>query len=109
VWLSEALREAREQGDRLAELRVGRDLARLWTEQGERQKACDLLAPICGWLTDRGELRDLTEARALLICRNRSRADHSSCECALNDANPAPDLLGDLNYAGDLKPCPGRR
>jgi class 3 adenylate cyclase/tetratricopeptide (TPR) repeat protein len=65
-WLSEALEEARKQGDRLAELRVSRDLAWVWADRGERQQARGLLAPICGWFTGRGELRDLTEARALL-------------------------------------------
>jgi predicted ATPase len=65
-WLSEALEEARKQGDRLAELRVSRDLACVWADRGERQQARDLLAPICGWFTGRGELRDLIEAHALL-------------------------------------------
>jgi hypothetical protein len=65
-WLSEALEEARKQGDRLAELRVSRDLARLWAGRGERERAHDLLAPICSWFIGRGDLGDLTEARALL-------------------------------------------
>jgi hypothetical protein len=65
-WLSEAMVEARKQGDRLAELRVGRDLAGVRADRGERQQARDLLAPICGWFTGRGEVRDLIEARALL-------------------------------------------
>jgi hypothetical protein len=65
-WLSEALEEARKQGDRLAELRVSRDLAGVWAGRGVRQQARDLLAPICGWFMGRGEVCDLIEARALL-------------------------------------------
>lgn len=64
--LSEVLYEARQQGDRLSELRASHDLARLWAEQGERQKARDLLGPICGWLGGGGDLRDVAEATALL-------------------------------------------
>lgn len=41
-------------------------LARLWAEQGERQKAYDLLAPIYGWFTEGFDTRDLKDARALL-------------------------------------------
>jgi hypothetical protein len=65
-WLSEGLEEVRKQGDRPAELRVSRDLACVWAGRGERERARDLLAPICGWFTGPGDLRDLTEARALL-------------------------------------------
>ncbi len=65
-WLSSALHEARQQGDRLTELRASYDLARPWAEQDEFQNACDLLAPICGWFGGRGDLRDMAEAAALL-------------------------------------------
>jgi hypothetical protein len=27
-------------------------LARLWRDQGKRDEACDLLAPVYGWLTE---------------------------------------------------------
>lgn len=64
--LSEVLHEARQQGDRFAELRASHDLARLWAEQGERQKARDLLGPVCVWFGGRGDLRDVAEATALL-------------------------------------------
>jgi predicted ATPase len=65
-WLTEALHEARQQGDRLAELRASHDLARLWAEQGRRRNARDLLGPICGWFTGRGGFRAIAEATALL-------------------------------------------
>ena len=40
--LKHALQTARDQGARMWELRAARDLARLWSEQGERQKAHEL-------------------------------------------------------------------
>jgi class 3 adenylate cyclase/tetratricopeptide (TPR) repeat protein len=65
-WLSDALYEARQQGDRLAELRVSHDLACVWAEQGKRQKARQFLGAICGQFGGRGDLPAVTEATALL-------------------------------------------
>ena len=52
IALHAALTVARQQGARMWELRAGCDLARLWAEQGERQKAHELLAPVYGWFTE---------------------------------------------------------
>jgi hypothetical protein len=41
-------------------------LARLWRDQGKREEACDLLAPVYGWFTEGFDTRDLKEAKALL-------------------------------------------
>jgi predicted ATPase len=41
-------------------------LARLWRDQGKRDKAHDLLAPVYGLSTEAFEIFDLKEARALL-------------------------------------------
>ena len=41
-------------------------LARLWRDQGKRQEAHDLLAPIYGWFTEGFETLDLREAKAFL-------------------------------------------
>jgi predicted ATPase len=41
-------------------------LARLWAEQGERQKAQDLLAPVYAWFTEGFDTADLKDAKALL-------------------------------------------
>jgi hypothetical protein len=41
-------------------------LARLWAEQGERQKAYDLLAPVYGWFTEGFDTADPEDAEALL-------------------------------------------
>jgi len=41
-------------------------MARLWRNQGKRDEARDLLAPVYGWFTEGFNTRDLKEARALL-------------------------------------------
>jgi predicted ATPase len=40
--------------------------ARLWRDQGKRDEARDLLAPVYGWFTEGFDTRDLKEAKALL-------------------------------------------
>ena len=62
----EALAVARNQRAPLWELRAATSLARLWAEQGERQKPYDLLAPVYGWFTEGFDTADLKDARALL-------------------------------------------
>jgi tetratricopeptide (TPR) repeat protein len=65
-WLRASLERAREQQARIAELCAARDLARIWAERGEREMACDLLAPVYGWFTEGFDTPDLKEAKALL-------------------------------------------
>ena len=62
----EALTVARDQGSRTMELRIATDLARLWAEEGDRQKAQDLLAPLYGWFTEGFDTSDLVRAKSLL-------------------------------------------
>jgi len=64
--LEEALRIARKRQAKSYELRAGTALARLWSEQGQRTQARDLLAPIYGWFTEGFDTADLKEAKALL-------------------------------------------
>jgi class 3 adenylate cyclase/predicted ATPase len=61
-----ALTVAREQKAKSWELRAAMRLARLWRDQGERQRANDLLAPIYEWFTEGFDMPDLEEAKALL-------------------------------------------
>jgi predicted ATPase len=42
------------------------ELARLWRDQGRRDEARDLLAPVYGWFTEGFDTLDLKEAKALL-------------------------------------------
>jgi predicted ATPase len=57
---------ARQQGAKALELRAAMSLARLWQQQGKRQEASALLAPVYGWFTEGFETADLQEAKALL-------------------------------------------
>jgi predicted ATPase len=41
-------------------------LARLWRDQGKRDEARALLAPVYGWVTEGFDTLDLKEAKALL-------------------------------------------
>jgi predicted ATPase len=41
-------------------------MARLWRDQGQRDEARDLLAPVYDWFTEGFDTRDLKEAKALL-------------------------------------------
>jgi Tfp pilus assembly protein FimV len=47
-------------------LRAATSLARLWRDQGKRDEARDLLAPVYGWVTEGFDTFDLKEAKALL-------------------------------------------
>jgi predicted ATPase len=62
----QALDIARGQQAKSLELRAAMSLARLWQQQGKRDEARTLLAPIYGWFTEGFDTADLQEARALL-------------------------------------------
>ena len=55
-----------QQGAKSLELRAATSLAHLWGEQGERQKALDLLAPVYERFTEGFDTADLKDAKALL-------------------------------------------
>ena len=62
----EAIAIAKKQGAKFWELRAAMSMARLWRDQGKRDEARDLLAPVYGWFTEGFDTRDLREAKALL-------------------------------------------
>ena len=62
----EAISVALGQNAKVLELRAATNLARLWSNQGKRQEARELLAPVYGWFTEGFDTLDLKEARALL-------------------------------------------
>jgi predicted ATPase len=66
VYFERALSVARAQQAKSWELRAATSMARLWRDQGKRQEAHDLLAPIYGWFTEGFDTLDLKEAKALL-------------------------------------------
>ena len=57
---------AQNQHAKSFELRTTTSLARLWQQQGKRQEAHDLLAPVYGWFTEGFDTADLKDAKALL-------------------------------------------
>ena len=61
-----ALAVARQQQAKSWELRAATSMARLWRDQGNRQEARDLLAPVYDWFTEGFDTLDLKEAKALL-------------------------------------------
>jgi predicted ATPase len=61
-----ALDIARNQQAKSLELRAATSLARLWQQQGKRQEAHDLLAPVYHWFTEGFDTADLMDAKALL-------------------------------------------
>jgi predicted ATPase len=64
--LARSLAIAREQNAKSWELRAATSMARLWRDQGERDKALKLLSSIYGWFTEGFDTLDLKEAKALL-------------------------------------------
>ena len=51
AYFQQALAIARRQQAKSWELRAATSLARLWQQQGKRQEAYELLAPIYDWFT----------------------------------------------------------
>ena len=66
TYFEHALAIARAQQAKSWELRAAMSMARLWRDQGKRDEALDLLAPVYGWFTEGFDTRDLNEAKALL-------------------------------------------
>ena len=65
-YFERALAVARAQQAKSWELRAAISMARLWRDQGRRDEARDLLAPLFGWFTEGFDTRDLKEAKVLL-------------------------------------------
>jgi pentatricopeptide repeat protein len=65
-FFQHALTVARQQQAKSWELRAAMSMARLWRDQGKRDEARDLLAPVYGWFTEGFDTLDLKEAKALL-------------------------------------------
>jgi predicted ATPase len=62
----QAISIAQKQQAKSWELRAATSLARLWQQQGKRQEAHDLLAPVYNWFTEGFDTADLKDAKALL-------------------------------------------
>ncbi len=66
AYFERALAVARQQQAKSWELRAAMSMARLWRDQGKREQARDLLAPVYGWFTEAFDTLDLKDAKALL-------------------------------------------
>jgi predicted ATPase len=66
AYFERALSVARAQQAKSWELRAAMSMARLWRDQGKRDAARKLLAPVYGWFTEGFDTLDLKEAKALL-------------------------------------------
>ena len=62
----QAIAIAQDQQAKSLELRATTSLARLWQQQGKRQEAHDLLAPVYHWFTEGFDTADLKDAKTLL-------------------------------------------
>jgi class 3 adenylate cyclase/tetratricopeptide (TPR) repeat protein len=61
-----SLEWAREQQAKSWELRTATSIARLWSTQGKRTHALELLKPIYDWFTEGFDTKDLIDAKVLL-------------------------------------------
>ena len=66
AYFEHALTVARHQQAKSWEMRAAISMARLWRDQGKRQQARELLAPVYNWFTEGFDTLDLKEAKALL-------------------------------------------
>ena len=66
AYFERALAVARAQQAKSWELRAAMSMARLKRDQGKRDAARDLLAPVYGWFTEGFDTLDLKEAKTLL-------------------------------------------
>jgi predicted ATPase len=66
AYFERALAVARAQQAKSWELRAAMSMARLWRDQGKRDEARSLLAPVYGWFTEGFDTLDLKEAKKFL-------------------------------------------
>jgi predicted ATPase len=66
AYFERALAVARAQQAKSLELGAAMGMARLWRDQGKRDEARDLLAPVYRWFSEGFDTLDLKEAKSLL-------------------------------------------
>ena len=66
AYFERALTIACQQQAKSWELRAAMSMARLWRDQGKREEARELLAPVYGWFTEGFDTLDLQEAKKLM-------------------------------------------
>jgi predicted ATPase len=79
-------------------LRAATRLARLWCDQGRREEARNLLAPVYGWFAEGFDTRDLKEAKILLDALASPSKDPSDV-CSWHLADIAKHAI-DVRFRG---------
>ena len=74
AYFERALAVARQQQAKSWELRAAMSMARLWRDQGKRDEARELLAPVYGWFTEGFDTLDLKEAKG--VARRAARREN---------------------------------
>jgi predicted ATPase len=69
VYFDRALAVAQQQQASSWELHAAISMARLWRDQGKRDEARALLAPVYGWFTEGFDTLDLKEAKLDEVAR----------------------------------------
>jgi tetratricopeptide (TPR) repeat protein len=77
AFFEHALTVARDQQAKSFELRAAMSMARLWRDQGKRDEARDLLAPVYGWFTEGFDALDLKQAKALNWDHDEARRERT--------------------------------
>src|SRR5262249_49895998 len=93
-YFERALAVARQQQAKSWELRAAMSMARLWREQGKRNEARDLLAPVHDWFTEGFDTLDLKHARRLL----------DELERDPEKASPVPRIKSEAGVDAGRKP-----
>ena len=82
-------------------------MARLWRDQGKRDEARDLLAPVYGWFTEGFDTLDLKEARPCwMSCapdNQFSKPPLSGREMSLSGPIAAPDVCDGTSAVGESR------
>ena len=65
-WYQKAIHEARRASAKSWELRATTSLARIWLEQGQHQRARNLLKPVVDWFEEGHDTPDFKDAESLL-------------------------------------------
>ena len=77
----------RQRLAKLFELRAAVSLARLWSEQGKRAEARELLTPTYEWFIEGFNMRDLKEAKALLDELTGTFGCAANSDCPIDPRN----------------------
>jgi predicted ATPase len=88
AYFERALAVGRQQQAKSWELRAAMSMARLWRDQGKRDKARDLLAPVYGWFTEGFDTLDLQRGQG--VAGRVSLSNRATCGWLLQSRTVPP-------------------